>query len=242
VIVKYPTGLYKDVLPADPSDRGNVTFTISNSPPPRTNLVFPKVPLGIVEKKRGVTPMPVVDRRQYVGQLVFSVSKARRKEIGNATRQYEIGSLLEFTEPFAEIVDPMLVNEVTEMRHDTNALDTDAMGITGTDLEEMNAASLRTQKILTDRLNALKRQRADAETVINVRQKTINEIDRTLSALEVIVVSDPDSEVAQIILSLTKRKKTATKERDDAIKAANQYASEASVVADNLRTVAVVVQ
>jgi hypothetical protein len=242
VVIKYPTGLYKAILPVEPSDRGNVTFTISNSAPPRTNLIFPKIPLGIVEKKRDVTPMPVVDRRQHLGQLVFSVSKARRKELGNASRQYQIGQLIEFTEPLADIVDPMLVGEVMETRHDTNVLDTDAMGINDADLQEMNAASLRTQKALTDRLNFLKRARADADTTINVRQKTINEIDKALSALEVITTTDADSDVAPIVSKLTERKRKATEERDAAIRAANQYASEASRIADDLRTVAVVVQ
>jgi hypothetical protein len=235
MIVKYPTGLYRDILPQRPEDRGNITFTISTRPPPRTNLVFPKVPAGVVYRKREITVLTVLERRPALGDLVFSISSARRLEKNNNAHQFEIGDLLEFSNTPLRTVRPMLVSQTTETRHDVNRLDFDGMGLTDTDQDTIAAASLQTQDRLTALLNDLKQRRADAEARINVQQKTVNEINRTIKALQVV---DQDQDVQGLINKLTVRRDAAYRVRDQAVTEANALAAEADGVVTQLRAVA----
>ena len=92
MIINVPTGLYGDILPKDPSDRGNVTFTISNKTPTRTDLVYPKIPQSIIEKPKSFRSKDVLRRRPTMGDLVFSVSNSSSssKEVGNNNKIYHL--------------------------------------------------------------------------------------------------------------------------------------------------------
>ncbi len=241
MIIKYPTGLYRDVLPVEPQDRGNVTFTVSNTTPPRTNLVFPKIPAGLVDRGREIPPpVDITKNRQYLGDLIFSISSSKRKAVGNNSRQFEIGQVLEFGQGTGKAVDPMLVSPVTEIQHNNNVLDYATLGVTAEEQGVIARASLKTHDTLTDELNALKQKRADAEIDINSQQKVINETNRTLSALEVI--SDSSGEVVILIRKLKKKRDDAFAARDLAVKNANDYAAKADEVLAKLRAVAVVLK
>lgn len=241
MIIKFPTGLYRDVLPVNPQDSGNVTFTISNTTPPRTNLVFPKIPAGLVDRGRE-QPVPVdqLTNRQSLGTLIFTISSAKRRMVGNNTRQFEIGQVLEFDGNSGRSVEPMLVSEVTEIQHNTNTFDYDSLGVTSDEQEVIAKESFKTHAALTEQLNGLKRKRADAEIEVNVQQKVINETNRTLSALEVI--GDTSGDVAALIEKLKKRRADAFKARDKAINDANVFATEADQVLAKLRAVSVVLK
>lgn len=241
MIVKYPTGLYRDVLPTEPQDGGNVTFTISNTTPPRTNLVFPKIPAGLVDRGREIPPpVDILHNRQYLGDLIFSVSSSKRNAVGNNSRQFEIGQVLEFGQGSGKAVDPMLVSPVTEIQHNTNAFDYASLGVTADEQEIIAQQSLRTHDQLTDELNSLKQRRADAEVDINTQQKIINETNRTLSALEVI--ADTSADVQALVRKLKKKRDEAFAARDLAVKNANNYATEADTVLSKLRAVSVVLK
>lgn len=228
-------------MPINPQDRGSVTFTISNTTPPRTNLIFPKIPAGLVAKG-GDRPISVdvVGNRQHLGSLIFSVSSSRRRDVGNNSRQFEIGQVLEFTSVDAKPIQPMLVNKVTDIQHNTNTLDYNSLGMSAIDQDVISTQSLLTQTSLTDQLNALKRQRADAEIQVNVQQKLINEASRTIDALEIVAQTSP--EVAGLIVTLKKKRDEAFKARDAATASANDAATRADTVLMQLRAVAVVVK
>jgi hypothetical protein len=249
MIINYPTGLYSTVLPKG-QDAGNVTYLISNTIPPRSDLLIPKVPIGIVEKKFKPRNIVLTKRRETFGELIFSISKASRKEEGNNAKQFEIGRILEFNDESGKSVQPMYVAAATEMRHDTNILNYDQMGLS---LEEQNAISelsLITQDALTERLNEYRRQRADAEQIINVNQKLINDLTKTIDSLEITLDYSPTtgtahteaSTVEQLILKLKARRDQAFKARDQAIKDADIYANEASNTMDQLRAVGLLVK
>lgn len=241
MIIRYPTGLYRDALPINPEDSGNITFTISNTTPPRTNLIFPKIPAGLVSKNSDKpTPVDVVTNRQHFGGLIFSVSSSKRRDVGNNSRQFEIGQVLEFVSGEVKSVQPMLVNSITSIQHNTNTLDYDSLGMSVADQEIIATQSLLTQTSLTNQLNTLKRQRADAEIQVNVQQKVINEASRTIDALEII--AQTSSEVSGLIVNLKKKRDEAFKARDLAITNANNVAVQADAVLMQLRAVAVVVK
>jgi uncharacterized coiled-coil protein SlyX len=242
MIINFPTGLYRDVLPQQPQDKGSVTYIISNQNPPRTNLIYPKISNGIINRRRQIKEVQLTDRRQQLGDLVFSVSGARRQQAGNNSRQFEIGQLLEFDDSQFQVAKPMLVPPLTETRHDTNVFDYGAMGVSEDEQEVIRNASLKAQADLTARLNQLKRLRADAEVMVNTQQKTINEINRTLAGLDAILSITSDQDLKILVQKLKTKKDDAFHIRDQAIINANDYASEADKIVTELRAVAVVVK
>ncbi len=243
MIIKYPTGLYKSVLPVNPQDAGNVTFTISTTVPPRTNLIFPKISIGVVDRGRIQSARTEsLNYRKYLGALIFSVSSANPTQVGNNSRQYELGQVLEFTDDPRPTIDPMFVAQTTEIQHNTNMLDYDAMGVSASDQDVIAAQSLITYTTLTNQLNLLKQQRSDAEIVVNTQQKTINEVTRTISALNVILLTAPNSDISELVEKLTVTKDAAVSVRDEAIVNAGLYSSQADDVIRKIRSLALVLK
>jgi hypothetical protein len=242
MIINYPTGLYTSILPKNPEDSGNITFTISNTTPPRTNLIFPKIPIGLVLKRREIEPISITDRRQSVGELIYSISSAKRDALGNNARQYELGQVLSFDDQQGDDVDPMFVNPVTEIRHDMNILDNKTMGLSDEDVATIALVSTKAQDALVDELNIKKKQRVNAELIITTQQKIINETGKTLAALLVVQEQSPSTDVGALIDKLQGRQNDAIVIRETAITAANDLAAEADKILADLRTVAVVVK
>lgn len=244
MIVRFPTGLYKTVLPQEPGDGGNTTYTISNSPPPRTNLLFPKVPGGIVDRKRPTRVIDLFTRRETQGGLIFSVSSASRSEQGNNSRTFEIGQVLEFGDTPLKTVDPMFVSDRSETRHDTNQFDYEALGLTPEEIETISQSSLLAQQSLTDQLNQARESRANAEITVTTQQKVINDTTRNINALQIILDNSDETDpgVDNLIEKFKVKRDEAYAARDAAVALANQYAGEASALQDQLRAVATVVK
>lgn len=248
MIIKYSTGQYADVLPKVPSDSNSVTFTISNTEPPRSGLYYPQLPIGLVSRKRSPRSIDLVARRANLGQLVFTISKSNRSEDNDTKKQYEIGQILEFDTTNTAPVDPMLVSMTTEIRHDTNLIDYSAMGLSEAEISVINDATLLTQDGITKRLNEVKQLRLDAENNINRNQKTLNEINKAIGALTITVSVDASGTTAdsavidEIISKLTLQKQQIETEIGRLITLANQYANEASDLVDQLRSVSILVR
>lgn len=189
--------------------------------------------------------MPVLtlaERRAMVGDLVFSVSSAKRSSLGNNSRQYEMGQILEFDDGQPNSIDPMLVNPITETRHDTNVLDSSSMGLTEEDLAVIASSSLTASAVLTASLNSIKQQRSDKEQIVLTKQKTINELTKTISALSVMFSQTSDAAIGNLIDKLQANKETAIVIRDTATNDANSLAARADEIVSQLRAVAVVVK
>jgi hypothetical protein len=242
LIIRFPTGFYRDVIPHNVGVSGNTTFIISNTDPLRSDLVIPKISAGIILRKRGELSQSIVNKRKLVGGLVFTVSSSKRVELGNNSRQYEIGDVLDFDKGMSPIVDPMLVNQITEIRHDVNLMDSASIGLTDDDVAVIASTSLLAQASLTEALNNLKQERSDAEQVVITQQKIINEISKTLSALNSIKSQVSNTEVDQLISKLTIREAQAIVVRDEAIDKANLLAAKANDVLSQLRSVSIVVK
>jgi hypothetical protein len=241
MIIEFPTGFYKTVLPKIPSDNTSVTFTISNTIPPRTELLFPKLPVGVEIKQR--LPDLSFDRSQ-VGDLIFSISEADHSEIDNNSRLLEIGQVLEFTNASPVSVDPMFVSKLTEVRHDTNKFNYAAMGLDDKDVAVLESFASQKLADLQNQLNIAKKRRSDSEQITSEKQKLINDLNRNIAALEVIVdnVTETDEDVLEVLAKLIKKRQTAFEERDAAITIANESAAEAYRLVDELRTMAAVVK
>lgn len=243
MIIRYPTAYYADIIPKRPADSGNITYTISNEEPPRSDLLFQKIPLGIENKQREQLPIDPVVRRNTFGQLLYSVSRSSAIAEGNNSQQYNIGQVIEFQPVNQVAVDIMLVGGKTETRHDVNIVDYDRIGISEDELLVMSRASLKTQQKLVDELNRIKRLRGDAEQTINVQQKLINDINRTIKSLEITMSQiGQDDDMQMILDKLRLNLEKAITSRDKAVSDANEYASDANVILEKLRSVEVLVK
>lgn len=251
MIIKFPTGLYETTISQEMISGGSITFLISNSDPPRTDLIYSKVPQGVIEIARPPKDPDIITRRKSsFGELIYSLSKASRSDEGDDSRQYELGQVLEFDVEAGKDVEPMLVSEITEIQHNTNRLDYDSMGLTSDEKDAIEDVSLATQNVLMNRLNDLKRSRANADQQILVNQKLINETTRTIKSLEITLSEAPDygslstelSSIELLIDKLKAKRDKAFADRDYYINRAEFYSTESSSVIDKLRSVGVLVK
>jgi len=244
MIIRSPTGLYKSALPVNPSDGGNVTFTISNSDPPRAGLLFPKLPDGIELRTRTVLPVDPAVQRAALGELVYTVSEAGRAIVGNNARQLQIGQILEFTNTIPQSLDPMLVGSTTEIQHNSDTLDYVGLGISDKQVEGVNSAAAAAYDALMGQLNTSKRQRADAEQTINTLQKQINDAQRAINALQIVIntTSAVDQGIKDTLALLQRNLASYNKAMTVAIAAADAAATQAATVLNAMRSLATVVQ
>ena len=142
----------------------------------------------------------------------------------------------------------MLVSQMTEIRHNINILDFEQMGLNPEEEFAIAEITLFTQNQLADRLNELKRLRGDAEQIVNINQKIINDTTKTINALEVTLDSDQStagtevSIIEQLIKKLKIRRDLVFLIRNQAVSDANMYAQEATIILDRLRTIGTLVK
>lgn len=241
MIVRFPTGLYKGVLPKNPDDVGNVTFTISNKEPPRTNLIYPKIPNGITNKTVDRNITLVSERRKHLGTLVFTVSKAQQANIGNTNRQYEIGQVSDFSSRPSQDIELMLVSQKTEIQHNTNEIDYQSLGLAADEQDIINNTSINLYSDLESQLSAVKQMRADSDQSINSYQKLINDTNRALDALKVISAKS-NVDVDNMIAKLEANRDDLFEKKRNAISASNAYAAQAESLLASLRQLSVVVK
>jgi hypothetical protein len=179
-----------------------------------------------------------------VGALIFTVSVASRQRTGNNAKQYETGEILGFDNLWLKTADPMLVSEKTDIQHNLNMYNYPELGLTQNDVDLINEQSLSSFDIVTNRLNNLRVVRADAEVRINTTQKTINEANKNIAALEAMLqtsgTTDPDIE--ELLLKLRTRKLLAEISLAQAVQTANTTAIAAEEELNKLRAIAMVLK
>lgn len=249
MIIRYPTGLYYNQLPG-PTGKGNVTYTISNNAPRRSELSFIKVPTGIVYRKRNEYPVDSIERRSTLGSLVFTVTKSGSSDAGNGDKQYELGQVFDFDVISGKEVTPMLVAPTLEMRHDTNIIDLNKLGLSDDEISAVSSATYAAQDDIIVRLNTTRQARADADTLIITYQKTINDATKAIDALTLTMdtgaitgsLGTEGAVVETVIAKLKKKRDEAFLLRDETIVKADKLAAEATALADHLRSIGVLVK
>lgn len=242
MIINFPTGLYSTKLPVLASDRGNVTFVISNEIPSRTNLVYPKVPQAIIEKPKRIRDKALLLRRPSMGELVFTVAKTTRAEVGNSERIYETGQILEFNEVPIKSIDPMLVADKTEIQHNVTRINYDGLELSDADLVNIQSNSLTAYEKLNLELNQIREDRKNNEQIILTNQKIINDANRTINALTVINGTEFSQDIADLIIKMEQKKATASNLVEQAVILSNELAARATDVQDQIRAIATVVK
>lgn len=140
MIITAPTGLYSPILPQSPSDPGNYTFTISNQPPPKSNGTFIQLPL--VEQLRPLPPRVYtkIEKRVFLGSLVYNITVPGPPVTGSGSSQFEIGQVLEFSDENISSSDPYSM-KIEELRQDLKVVDFTTAGLSQNEYDELKTAS-----------------------------------------------------------------------------------------------------
>ena len=173
MIINFPTGYYSTVLPGL-EDSGNITFMISMTSPPRTDLLFQKAPNGIILKQ-----LPSVgdskDNRVAGAELIYSISNANRSKSNNNDSLYQSGDILEFEYSSNKKLELTKTGDYVEVRHDTKIYDYEKLGITQTEVDLIHSLSYKTMDELSNKLNTLKSKWSDLIALIASNEKMIND-------------------------------------------------------------------
>jgi hypothetical protein len=241
MIIKYPTALYEPVLPQQPSDRSNVTFTISNSSPPRSSLVFSELPPAIENLRRPPRTLTPEERREDVSERAFTVLKSGLSNAGSNKKIVEIGQVLEFVDSPDSTLQPMLVTKDNEFQHDTNILDLTSLGISQMDQEEIDQSANALMEQLTSDLNLLIRRRSDLEVAIAENKKDQNENKKAINAIQVLV-DNGQEDLQYVIDDLTIQGEELLQQEADLIAAANEVADLSTAKINEIRKLTEVVR
>lgn len=234
MIIKYPTALYKTVLPDSPSDSGNVTYVVSNTAPPRADLIFPKIPTGILSRQR--LKSPVRDDHNNIPVFTVTSSDKSRASMGNGL--FDIGQILEFQDNTNASIEPMLVQNKNISAHAVNISDYDSLDITNEEAELIKASAKKKFDQLNRELNSLIELRKNSESEIRGIQKLINASNNKLSALALL---DQDDDLDLIKTRLINKIEDLENQKRDQIVIANDSAADAAVINGKINSLLAVI-
>lgn len=182
MIINYPTGFYSNVLPIDLAQRGNITFTVSGGKPPRASLLFPQIPTGLFYKKKSM-----VNTIDYLTEPIYFVSVGNSNTINDNRLQYEVGQHIEVGEPVLFAGDVSEIDHIYSSVHNLNLFDYTEMGLNNNEIDSINSNSKQIYLSLNNQFNDYKALLVTQDIETNKHQKTINEIVKTLSAVETMI-------------------------------------------------------
>ena len=209
MIIRYPTGLYRSQIPQEPSDSGNVTFTISNEEPTTSGENFIIFPVAETLRKRPDKIYDNEQRRARLGELVYSITYGGVPASGRSTKLFEVGQILEFTDETPDIVNVDAVPNRLEIQHNTNLLDLKALGLTEEEAAALMVDSAAAEAEIESQLTETQDQIAENKAIIIELQKTINEANKALDALIVLGGNE------DVVERITKTKDDATAEQTE---------------------------
>lgn len=223
MIIRYPTALYRAVLPTEASG-GNVTFLISTTDPPRAVAGATKLPESVEHRQRSITTLPFSLQKHLYGQFTFSSFKSNSQTVGTSKLPYEAGQLLDF--PAEEVDDSALTDLLgsteTEIRHDTNLLDLEDLGISSDDADFIETVAADSMSSLMAAANIARQQRQDTEVALSENKKSQTEARKALNAVTVLASADPtlwqiqktlEDKLAELLATET----TLTQQANDAL-------------------------
>lgn len=212
MILKSPTGSFKLLLPKGPEDPTSVIYAISNNDPPRADQYFIKIPDGVKYKVRGDRLVNDTARRKTVGDLIFTTKAASPTKVLSGVRLFSWGQLLDFGDTVSDTIVPQTVGDKIETKHNNNYLDTQEMGIGEEEQDLIDQAAVDSQKQLLDEIDVLQKRKKTLEADIQGYQKSINEIDKMLAGLKVILSTDNSKDIREIKNKLTIKKAALTEQ------------------------------
>jgi hypothetical protein len=183
MIITSPTGLYKSILPQG-TESGNITYAISTQDPPRSNVRLIIHPIAEI-----LTPAPdkIFDdneRRAQFGELIFTIAQSSRAMPGSNSKLFELGQALDFeNSPPEQEIEPSKSPDNIEIRHNTNMLDLEGLGLTKDEIAQVTLDSEEKQSELEAEFLAIRTEIQNLDTEITENQKKINETNKAINAV-----------------------------------------------------------
>lgn len=168
MIIRYPTGFYKTVLPVTGDDDTSVTFTISNTEPPRVALNFIQLPYSSRLQSLGWNRQR--KNRAAFGNLAMTAMSTKHWKPVDGFKVTNIGQILEFGE--ASRAEPAKAEDANyNLRHDVSYIDLQRIGIG--DSESIHDSVREAFDIAITKLNNLRAELArQATDLASVQTKT----------------------------------------------------------------------
>ena len=236
MIITAPTGLYKSILPQNPSDAGNFTFTISDQPPPRSGESFVQLPLPEIGKQLPDRVFTKLQKRVFYGELVYDITVSGPGTTGNGTSQFEVGQVLNFVDQEEELVDPFELDSI-ELRQDLKVVDFEAAGLNEEDYAELRLASEKRLEELTLEIAIVSTElKSNADSIQSNQANTNNSA--SLLANIVIVLGDDSSQANKVKDNI----ESLQEEKDELLSSRDESQSSLSDLRDELQRVREVVR
>lgn len=195
MIIKFPTGLYKNNLPSEPTDTNNITYYISSNEPEFESIQYSVLPESKISNKSSKIHSSKT-RRASTGELIFTLNNTF-KTFGSNKKLFNIGEFLEFTDEQTS-VDAVIVENV-EIQHNNNSIDWNSMGLSEDEINEINDASNTTKLELEKKLTSVNKEVSIIKASIGENQKQLNEVNRTINAVFIIKSSINESIYTKLI-------------------------------------------
>lgn len=244
MIIRFPTGLYKPVIPTG-SQSGNITWLISTEDPPRSPVRLVQLPVAEELEPAPDRIFTDRERRQQFGDLIYTVTKNNRSEPGSNIKQFELGENLEFESnpPELEVL-PLQSPSELEIQHNTNMLDLESLGLTEVEIADLTEGSEDKQAELEALFNSKNIEAKNFDTLISENQKKINETNKAIKATrEVFDINAGDltnsNEIYQKLLSKLSDFET---EREELILGRNAIVDELKDITESIRRVSELVR
>ena len=233
MILKYPTGFYKEQIPEFVA-KTNVTYNISDNPPIRSNISFQKVPAGIASIK--IDAATII--RSYYGSLIYTISDGSSGKTPTSQRLRNMGDFLEFsdvTETAAATITPEMTSEIS---HALNYYDYNLMGLTTSQIELIQVELNTEFELLTATVNSLKSQLAATKVSLQSNTKQLNEIKSTINAL----VVTGSAALAPIVNELNSKASSINKNNADLEILATSLSADIVAQSNNMRTIGALIK
>jgi len=228
MIIDFPTALYKTVFPKG-EEAGNVTWQVSSTNPPRAVEEVTQFPDAETLRRRG--PLDEYDdktRRQFLDELVYTVTSGSPSAVGSATKQFEAGQILDFeTEEELPAVVGVETPPIIDLQHNTNLLDLQALGFSEEEAQGIIDRTENADKTLREEIIALQGQVDDHQTQIHENQKTLNEAYKVRDALTVI-------QDEEMMVKINEKITALQKQRDDLVNEFNALSGQLKSKYDDL--------
>jgi hypothetical protein len=194
MIILYPTGLYADAgqLPwsdslENPSDAGNVTYTVSNNAPMRPQDLTIQLPLAEEVAQRPPLAYNDKTRRAQLGELIYTYNFGNQTVPGSNRKLFEVGEYLDFNSPEIDLPGQTPIPSIVDIQHNTNLLDLTDAGLSQDQQSALIDQSTVMKKDLEDQLTSIQNHINNQKIAINENQKQLNEVLKIISAVRVVV-------------------------------------------------------
>jgi len=191
MILDRPTGSYASVLPKEPTDSTSVVYTISSTDPPRSELNFGQIPTGVAARQRDGRFTGDRLRRSNYGILVFTLKDNYPGRVETGNQMFYVGQVFDFED--VAVPDIELTNTALQTEHDQHYVDAGSVGLSDPDLVVIEGDAVIIQEQVLSELEELQKYESNLRVTIGSQQRIINEANRVLDALDVILDKDPNN-------------------------------------------------